>query len=120
LVNHFIPGKDLRIGEISESSRKGQHTTTFAEMHPLPMGGFIVDTPGIKGFGLVDIPKEDLHLYFIEFFKLLPACRFGNCKHLNEPGCAVIKAVEEGEVSEDRYASYLAMWNDEEERSPYR
>lgn len=120
LVNYFIPGKDLRIGEISESSRKGQHTTTFAEMHQLPMGGFIVDTPGIKGFGLVDIPKEDLHMYFVEFFKLLPLCRFGNCKHLNEPGCAVVKAVENGSVSAERYSSYLAMWGDEEERSPYR
>jgi ribosome biogenesis GTPase len=120
LVNHFIPGKDLRIGEISESSRKGQHTTTFAEMHALPFGGFIVDTPGIKGFGLVDIPKEQLHHYFIEFFKLLGDCKFGNCKHLNEPGCAVRAALENDEVSASRYNSYLSMWEDEDERSPYR
>lgn len=120
LVNHFIPGLDLRIGEISESSKKGQHTTTFAEMHELPFGGYIVDTPGIKGFGLVDIPKEQLGHYFIEFFKLLPECRFGNCTHQNEPGCAVHRALEEGEVAPSRYDSYLSMWGDQEERSPYR
>jgi len=120
LVNHFIPGLDLRIGEISESSKKGQHTTTFAEMHELPFGGYIVDTPGIKGFGLVDIPKEQLGHYFTEFFKLLPECRFGNCTHQNEPGCAVHRALEEGKVAPSRYNSYLAMWGDQEERSPYR
>jgi ribosome biogenesis GTPase len=120
LVNHFIPGKDLRIGEVSESSNKGQHTTTFAEMHELPFGGFIVDTPGIKGFGLVDIPKEELHHHFIEFFALLPECKYHNCLHLNEPGCAVRKALEEGTVAPSRYNSYVSMYNDEEERSVYR
>jgi ribosome biogenesis GTPase len=120
LVNHFIPGKDLRIGEVSESSNKGQHTTTFAEMHELPFGGFIVDTPGIKGFGLVDIPKEELHHHFIEFFALLPECKYHNCLHLNEPGCAVRKALDEGTVAPSRYNSYVSMYNDEEERSVYR
>jgi ribosome biogenesis GTPase len=120
LINHFIPGKDLRIGEVSESSNKGQHTTTFAEMHELPFGGYIVDTPGIKGFGLVDIPKDELHHHFIEFFAMLPECKFHNCLHLNEPGCAVIKGLEAGEVAESRYNSYVSMYNDEEERSIYR
>jgi ribosome biogenesis GTPase / thiamine phosphate phosphatase len=120
LTNYFIPGLEARIGDISEWSGKGQHTTTFAEMHELPFGGYIVDTPGIKGFGLVDIPKEELGHYFTEFFALLPECRFGNCTHLNEPGCAVIRAVEEGRIAESRYHSYVSMWHDEEERSPYR
>jgi ribosome biogenesis GTPase len=120
LVNHFIPGKDLRIGEVSESSNKGQHTTTFAEMHALPFGGFLVDTPGIKGFGLVDIPKEELHHHFIEFFALLPECKYHNCLHLNEPGCAVRKGLEEGNIAPSRYNSYVSMYNDEEERSVYR
>ena len=120
LVNHFIPGKDLRIGEVSESSNKGQHTTTFAEMHQLPFGGFLVDTPGIKGFGLVDIPKEELHHHFLEFFELLPQCKYHNCLHLNEPGCAVRRALENGHVAPSRYNSYVSMFNDEEERSVYR
>ena len=120
LVNHFIPGKDLRIGEVSESSNKGQHTTTFAEMHQLPFGGFLVDTPGIKGFGLVDIPKEELHHHFLEFFELLPECKYHNCLHLNEPGCAVRRALDEGTVAPSRYNSYVSMYHDEEERSVYR
>jgi ribosome biogenesis GTPase len=120
IVNLLIPGKDLRIGDISESSNKGQHTTTFAEMHALPFGGYIVDTPGIKGFGLVDIPKEELHHYFKEFFALLPECKFNNCKHINEPGCAVVRAVESGDISATRYRSYLSMIEDEDERSSYR
>jgi len=120
IVNHFIPGKELRIGEVSESSNKGQHTTTFAEMHALPFGGFLVDTPGIKGFGLVDIPKEELHHHFLEFFELLPECKYHNCLHLNEPGCAVRKAIEEGTVAPSRYNSYVSMYHDEEERSVYR
>lgn len=120
IVNLLIPGKDLRIGDISESSNKGQHTTTFAEMHALPFGGYIVDTPGIKGFGLVDIPKDELHHYFKEFFALLPECKFNNCKHINEPGCAVVRGVESGDISATRYRSYLSMIEDEDERSSYR
>jgi len=120
LVNYFIPELELRTGDISESSGKGQHTTTFAEMHALSQGGYIVDTPGIKGFGLVDIPRTELGHYFREFFALLPECRFGNCTHLNEPGCAVIHALESGVVAPSRYQSYTSMWEDEEERSPYR
>ena len=120
IVNYFIPEGDIRIGDISESSNKGQHTTTFAEMHELPFGGYIVDTPGIKGFGLVDIPKDELHHYFKEFFAALPNCKFNNCKHINEPGCAVIKGVEEDTIAASRYNSYLSMFEDEDERSHYR
>lgn len=120
IINHFIPGKDLKTGEVSEASNKGQHTTTFAEMHALPSGGFLVDTPGIKGFGLVDIPKDELHHHFIEFFRALPNCKYHNCLHLNEPDCAVRKAIEEGFIPQSRYNSYVSMHNDEEERSIYR
>ncbi len=120
LVNYVIPGKDLRIGEISDASNKGQHTTTFSEMHALPSGGYIVDTPGIKGFGMVDIEKHELHHHFKEFFALLPHCKYHNCTHLNEPGCAVRAAVETGAVAKTRYNSYISMFNDEEERSVYR
>lgn len=120
MINQLIPTKDIRVGEVSEASNKGQHTTTFAEMHALPNGGFLVDTPGIKGFGLVDIPKEELNHHFIEFFKRLPFCKYHNCMHINEPGCAVIAGVENGELSEGRYRSYISMVNDEEDRSVYR
>jgi ribosome biogenesis GTPase / thiamine phosphate phosphatase len=120
LVNYVIPGKDLRIGEISDASNKGQHTTTFSEMHALPGGGYIVDTPGIKGFGMVDIEKHELHHHFKEFFALLPHCKYHNCTHLNEPGCAVRTAMETGAVAKTRYNSYISMFNDEEERSVYR
>jgi len=115
LVNYFIPDKDLRIGDISDATGKGMHTTTFAEMHAIPEGGYFVDTPGIKGFGLVDIAKEDIQSYFREFFELLPACKFHNCKHLNEPGCAVIHALQKGEIAESRYRSYVSMYMDEAE-----
>lgn len=115
LVNYFIPEKDLRIGDVSDATGKGMHTTTFAEMHAIPEGGYFVDTPGIKGFGLVDIAKEELHAYFKEFFSLLPECKFHNCQHINEPGCAVIKALQEGRVSESRYRSYVSMYLDEAE-----
>jgi ribosome biogenesis GTPase / thiamine phosphate phosphatase len=115
LVNYFIPDKDLRIGDISDATGKGMHTTTFAEMHAIPEGGYFVDTPGIKGFGLVDIEKEELHAYFKEFFALLPSCKFHNCQHINEPGCAVIKALQDGLVAESRYRSYVSMHMDEAE-----
>ncbi|MBL7942136.1 MAG: ribosome small subunit-dependent GTPase A [Flavobacteriales bacterium] len=115
LINTLLPGLELRTSEISSWSDKGQHTTTFAEMFTIPGGGYLVDTPGIKGFGLVDIPKEELHHHFIEFFRLLPECKFSNCMHINEPGCAVRRAVESGQIPASRYKSYLSMFNDEEE-----
>jgi len=114
LVNRIEPGLDLKTSEVSESHNKGKHTTTFAEMFPLSIGGFIIDTPGIKGFGLVDMQKEKLSHYFPEMFKLLSECKFHNCQHLNEPGCAVKKAMEVGEIAESRYKSYLSLLLDEE------
>lgn len=118
LLNAVYPEFDARIGDVSESSQKGQHTTTFAEMFPLPDGGYIVDTPGIKGFGLIDIEKEELAMYFPEMSERLSGCKFYNCKHISEPGCAVKEAVEEGGISETRYQSYCAMMEDDE--GPYR
>jgi ribosome biogenesis GTPase len=113
LINKLVPGMELRTGEISSYHQKGMHTTTFAEMFRLPEGGFIIDTPGIKGFGLVDIPKEEVHHHFVEFFRLLPDCKFHNCLHINEPGCAVIRGLEEGTVAPSRYRSYLSICEDD-------
>lgn len=118
LINALVPGLDIRTGETSAFHRKGKHTTTFAEMYALPEGGFIIDTPGIKGFGLIDIPKDELHHHFPELFALLPECKFHNCLHVNEPGCAVRAAVEAGEIPEERYVNYLTMYHEEE--GPYR
>ncbi len=118
LLNACFPEFDVRVGDISESSQKGQHTTTFAEMFPLPGGGYIVDTPGIKGFGIIDVEKDELALYFPEMKEKLSECRFYNCKHLTEPGCAVKEAVENGEIAETRYESYAAIMSDDE--GPYR
>ena len=119
-INAVVPGLDLRVGDISEASGKGQHTTTFAEMFPLADGGFILDTPGIKGFGLVDIPKDELHHHFPEFFKLLSACKYHNCLHIKEPSCAVRNAIDSGEIPLSRYESYLSMYHDQEDESVYR
>ena len=118
LINRLIPGKNIKTGEVSVAHKKGKHTTTFAEMHLLPDGGFIIDTPGIKGFGLVDMPKEELHHHFPEMFNLLPDCKFHNCLHINEPGCAVRKALETGDVPQERYDNYLSMYYEDE--GPYR
>ncbi len=109
LINTLCPELDLRVGDISEVHSKGTHTTTFAEMFPLQGGGFIIDTPGIKEFGLVDMKEDHLGHYFPEMFRLMTECRFANCHHVNEPGCAVIEAVEEGHVPVSRYNSYLGM-----------
>jgi ribosome biogenesis GTPase len=113
LVNLLLPGLDLKTADVSYYHQKGMHTTTFAEMYPLADGGFIIDTPGIKGFGLVDIPKDELHHHFVEFFKLLPDCKFHNCLHVNEPGCAVLNALEEDRIAPSRYKSYISMYGDE-------
>ena len=110
LINAIEPGLDLKTAEVSDSHNKGKHTTTYAEVFPLSNEGFIIDTPGIKGFGLIDIPKEELHHYFPEMFALLPECKFHNCLHLTEPGCAVVKAVESGRVPETRYHRYRTMY----------
>lgn len=109
LINAICPELDLRVGDISEVHSKGTHTTTFAEMFPLRDGGFIIDTPGIKEFGLIDMKEDHLGHYFPEMFRLMNKCRFGNCQHVNEPGCAVIEAVETGDLPVSRYNSYLGM-----------
>jgi ribosome biogenesis GTPase / thiamine phosphate phosphatase len=114
LVNAMDAKLDLKIGEISDAHFKGKHTTTFAEMHPLSYGGFIIDTPGIKELGLVDMEREEISGYFPEMRALKNQCKFNNCLHLNEPKCAVIEAVEKGEIALSRYNSYLGIMNGEE------
>ena len=109
LIKALDPSIDLKIGQISEAHLQGKHTTTFYEMYPLSSGGFIIDTPGIRGFGLVDIAPEEIALYFPEMLKASENCRFTPCTHTHEPGCAVKAAVEEGTVSYERYSSYLGM-----------
>ena len=123
LVNAIEPTLELRTEAISESSEKGQHTTTYAEMFELGRTTpptFIIDTPGIKGFGLVDMSAEEIVDQFPEMFRLKGECRFNNCMHQQEPGCAVRKAVEEGVVPESRYLSYIDMVNGVEDTGPYR
>lgn len=116
LINKILPDAKLRTGDISASHHKGMHTTTFSEMLELPSGGYIIDTPGIKGFGTVDMEKAELSHYFVDIFQFSKECRFNNCQHLQEPGCAVRQAVEEHYISESRYASYLSMMSDDEEQ----
>ncbi len=115
LVNALIPGWNLKTGAISASHNKGTHTTTFSEMYPLPGGGYLIDTPGIKGFGTYDMEVEEIGHYFPEIFKTSARCRYGNCTHRQEPGCAVREAVERHYISQSRYLSYLSMLQDKEE-----
>tara|TARA_B100000900_G_C20358407_1_gene625293 strand:+ start:49 stop:729 length:681 start_codon:yes stop_codon:yes gene_type:complete len=120
LINAIEPRLNLRIGGISSSHNKGQHTTTFAEMHPLQMGGDIIDTPGIKGFGLVNMEDTDLSHFFPEIFAFSKECKFHNCKHINEPQCAVKSALNEHKIAPTRYESYLNQLNDQDETTHYR
>jgi ribosome biogenesis GTPase len=114
LINQLVPGVDLRTAEISDAHNTGQHTTTFSEM--IPMGdGWLIDTPGIKGFGTFDIEPEELTSYFKEIFHFSQDCRFSNCTHTHEPGCAVLKALEDHYIAESRYQSYLSMLEDKDE-----
>ena len=108
LIGSIDPTLDIRTGEISDSHQQGKHTTTFSTMYPLE-GGYIIDTPGIKGFGLIDIDDKELCRYFPEMMRLAPECRFYNCTHTHEPGCAVTEAVKEGRVAWSRYESYLKI-----------
>lgn len=140
LINRLVPGASQRTAEISDAHNTGQHTTTFSEMIPLPLGGgeaadgcelaadgcelaavksWLIDTPGIKGFGTFDMEPEELTSYFKEIFHFSQDCRFSNCTHTHEPGCAVLKALEEHYIAESRYQSYLSMLNDKDE-SKYR
>ena len=114
IVNTVEPGLNLRIGSISEAHQKGMHTTTFAQMFPLENGGFIIDTPGIKEFGLIQYSKEEVRDYFPEIRKFNNLCKFDNCTHTHEPGCKVLEAVENGEIAQSRYNNYLAILNDDD------
>jgi ribosome biogenesis GTPase len=113
LIKALDPSLEPRVGEISDVHLQGKHTTTFYEMYSLASGGFIVDTPGLRGFGLVDLKKEEIALYFPEMLRVAQECRFAPCTHTHEPGCAVKEAVENGEISYERYSSYLGMLDEE-------
>lgn len=115
LVNALEPGLEIKTKEISEQHMQGQHTTTFAEMYDLSFDAKIIDTPGVKGFGVVDMDKEELSDYFPEFFKLKEHCKFNNCLHLKEPGCAVKEGLENGELAWSRYRSYIQILEGEDE-----
>jgi len=112
MIKGIEPSLNPVVGKLSQVHQKGMHTTTFAEMYPLGNNGFIVDTPGIKEFGLVDLDTSEIHRCFPEMDKLLPLCQYHNCSHTHEPGCAVKKALDEGQVSALRYNSYLSILND--------
>ncbi|WP_242927672.1 ribosome small subunit-dependent GTPase A [Pontibacter vulgaris] len=116
LINLIVPDLDLKTSEISNFSDKGVHTTTFAEMFEIDPETFVIDTPGIKELGIVDIPKNQLGHYFPEMRQLMNKCRFNNCTHFNEPGCAVIQAVRNSEISLSRYESYLSMLHGDDNR----
>lgn len=112
IINQIIPGLNLRTAEISSTHDTGMHTTTFSEMFPLPQGGYLIDTPGVKGFGTIDFDRHEVAHFFPEIFEISQDCRFGNCTHTHEPGCAVLSAVEEARISQSRYNSYLSILED--------
>ena len=120
LINALMPELNLKTGDVSASHNKGKHTTTFAEMFKLTSGGYIIDTPGIKGFGLFALEKDKIHHYFPEMFSRLNACKFHNCTHMNEPKCAVRAAVEANEISYSRYQNYVELMEKFDEDSTYR
>ncbi|XHR98364.1 ribosome small subunit-dependent GTPase A [Mucilaginibacter sp. UC70_90] len=117
LINALLPELDLRTHMVSDWSDKGMHTTTFAEMFELPQGGFIIDTPGIRELGVIDIEKQELSHFFPEMRERMNQCRFNNCRHINEPGCAVLEALEEGEITLSRYESYLSIYHGNDTRA---
>lgn len=112
IINRLIPGLELRTAEISATHLTGMHTTTFSEMFELPEGGYIIDTPGVKGFGTIDYDKYEVAHFFPEIFAESSKCRYGNCTHTHEPGCAVLKALDEHRIAQSRYASYLSILDD--------
>jgi ribosome biogenesis GTPase len=120
LINSIEPTLDIKTSEISDSNEKGKHTTTFAEMFELSIGGNIIDTPGIRSFGVVDVEKEDLWHYFKEIFQYGKDCKFNNCQHINEPHCAVKNAVDNDEISITRYDNYIHLYNGEEFEKDYK
>ena len=115
LLNLLVPDAEAKTAEISTAHDAGMHTTTFSQMYFLPFGGALIDTPGIKGFGTFDMEREEVSHYFREIFKTSADCRFGNCTHTHEPGCAVLQAVADGHIAESRYTSYLSMLDDKDE-----
>lgn len=115
LLSALIPGLNLKTAEISSAHDTGMHTTTFSEMFAVPSGGWVIDTPGVRGFGTFDMEREEVSHYFPEIFAISHDCRFGGCTHTHEPGCAVLRAVEEKSIAESRYASYLSMLDDKDE-----
>jgi len=115
LLNLLVPDAEAKTAEISAAHDSGMHTTTFSQMFFLPFGGSLIDTPGIKGFGTFDMEREEVSHYFREIFNSSVGCRFGNCTHTHEPGCAVLQAVAEGRIAESRYTSYLSMLEDKDE-----
>lgn len=120
LVNILVPGANLKTGNISDVHHTGMHTTTFSEMVDLPGGGEIIDIPGIRGFGTIDFQPSEVSHFFPEIFKISHDCRYDDCKHVDEPGCAVIPAVEQHYISQSRYASYLSILNELTDPSKYR
>lgn len=114
LINQLDPHLDLKTEKISEQHKSGKHATTFAEMHQIKDLGYIIDTPGIKGLGVLSIQKEELSHYFLEMRSLLPNCKFNNCVHIDEPGCAIKKALDMGEIQPSRYKSYLGIYYEDE------
>lgn len=118
LINKIDPSFNIKVEDISGYHRLGKHTTTFAEMYALSNGGYIIDTPGIKGFGLIDMDKEEVYHFFPEIFRVSGKCRYYNCLHINEPGCEVKKLLDEGKIEEFRYRSYLKIFEDN--NSKYR
>lgn len=118
LVNALEPGLNLKTGEISETHLKGKHTTTFAQMHFWTFGGSVIDTPGVREFAMIDVEKEDIQHYFPEIFTTGRLCKFHNCLHVNEPKCAVLNAIEEGEIAESRYITYLKLMEETQENLP--
>ena len=115
LLNLLVPDAAAKTAEISVAHDTGMHTTTFSEMYFLPEGGALIDTPGIKGFGTFDMEREEVSHYFREIFRISDDCRFGNCTHTHEPGCAVLQAIADGRIAESRYTSYLSMLEDKDE-----
>ncbi len=117
LINTLLPGTEIKTGEISDWSDKGKHTTTFAEMFSLPFGGYLIDTPGIRELGVIDIEQAELGPLFPEFRERSDDCRFYNCRHITEPGCAILAAVDEGEIEPSRYESYLSIYHGNDTRN---
>lgn len=116
LIKNIAPDLSIKIGEISSYHKSGVHTTSYSEMYKIGADSYIIDTPGIKAFGLIDFYKEELYHYFPEIFKIASECKFYNCRHIHEPGCAVLKALEQGSISTSRYNSYFNLFHDENEK----